>query len=98
MLELIDELLRYGIGAAMLQHKVEMRIDETGTLLSQKILEYLQESKLENKLTKPWSEQLLHERFMGIRVEYWLKTIVITTTVVTMAVTYYEIISSQVGK
>lgn len=98
MLELMDELLRYGIGPVVLQHKVEGRISETGPLLSQKILEYLQESKLENKLTKPWTTQLLNERFMGIRIEYWLKTFLITTTVVTLAVTYYEIISSQVGK
>lgn len=98
MLELMDELLRYGIGPVMLQQKVEGRIMETGPLLSQKILEYLQESKLENKLAKPWTEQLLNERVMGIRIEYWLKTLLITTTVVTLAVTYYEIISSQVGK
>lgn len=98
MLELMDELLRYGIGPVMLQQKVEGRIMETGPLLSQKIIEYLQESKLKNKLTKPWADQVLDERVMGIRIEYWLKTFIITTTVVTLAVTYYEIISSQVGK
>lgn len=98
MLELMDELLRYGIGPIMLQQKVEGRIMETGPLLSQKILEYLTETQKENKLTKPWSELFLNHRFMGLRVEYWLKTLVITTTVVTLAVTYYELISSQVGK
>lgn len=98
MLELMDELLRYGIGPVMLQQKVEGRIMETGPLLTQKILEYLTETQKENKLSKPWSELFLNHRFMGIRVEYWLKTILITTTVVTLAVTYYELISSQVGK
>lgn len=98
MLELMDELLRYGIGERMLQQKVEGRIMETGPLLTQKILEYLTETQKENKLTKPWSELFLNHLFMGIRIEYWLKTIVITTTVVTLAVTYYELISSQVGK
>jgi hypothetical protein len=98
MLELMDELLRYGIGPIMLQQKVEGRIMETGPLLSQKILEYLIEAQKENKLSKPWTELFLNHRFMGLRVEYWLKTILITTTVVTLAVTYYELISSQVGK
>lgn len=98
MLELMDELLRYGIGEKILQHKIEGRIMETGTLLTQKMLEYLTETQKENKLTKPWSELFLNHRCMGIRVEYWLKTLVITTTVVTLAVIYYELISSQVGK
>lgn len=98
MLELMDELLRYGVDPIVLQQKVEDRIMETGPLLSQKILEYLQESKLDNRPTRPWSTQILDERLMGLRIDYWLKTILITTTVVTLAVTYYEIISSQVGK
>lgn len=98
MLELMDELLRYGIGPVMLQQKVEGRIMETGPLLSQKILEYLSESKVENKLTKPWTELSLNHRILGLRVEYWLKAVIITTTVVTMAVSYYEMISLQVGR
>jgi hypothetical protein len=97
-LELTDELLRYGIGPVVLQQKVEGRIMETGPLLSQKILEYLTETQKENKPTMPWTVLFLNHRLMGLRVEYWLKTILITTTVVTLAVTYYELISSQVGK
>lgn len=98
MLELIDELLRYGIAPPLLQEKIEERIIETGPLLTQKILEYLSQSKLENKITKPWGVQLLDKRIMEIRIEFWLKTILITTTILILAVTYYELISSQVGK
>ena len=98
MLELIDELLRYGANPAILQQKVENQMLENGSLLSQKILEYLHESKLENKLTKPWNVQIFDELLMGVRIEFWLKTILITATIVTVAVSYYEIISLQFGK
>lgn len=98
MLELTDELLRYGIGPVILQQKVESRIMETGPLLTQKLLEYLNETKLENKMTPPWTEIFLKHRFMGVKVDFWLKSIIITTTVVTMAVMYSGMISSQFGK
>ena len=98
ILELIDELLRYGIDPFIIQQKIENRFSESGNLLSQKLLEYLLESKMENTLSRPWTVQIMDERLMGVRIEFWLKAIVITTTVVTMAVSYYEIINWQFGK
>lgn len=98
ILELTDELLRYGMAPIILQQKIEGRIMETGPLLTQRLLEYLSDTQKENKLEAPWEVAVLSQRIMGVRVEYWIKTIVITTTVITMAVIYYELISSQVGR
>ena len=98
MLELIDELLRYGINPSILEQRIESHLMETGSLLSQKFFEYIQDSKLENKLTKPWRVLLLDKLLMGVRVEAWLKMFVITATVVTLAVCYYEIVSLLFGK
>ena len=98
MLEIIDELLRYGVNPVVLQQKVENQILENGSLLSQKIIEYLHESKLENKLTKPWNVQILDEQLMGVRIEFWLRIILITATVLAVSVNYYEIVSLQFGK
>lgn len=98
ILELTDELLRYGLDPIILQLKIEELIPETGSLLSQKILEYLQMSRTENFLVAHWTTQILYERVMGVKVESWLKMIVITTTVVTVALAYYELISLQFGR
>ena len=98
MLALIDELLRYGVNPTVLKQKVENQILENGSLLSQKILEYLHDSKLENKLTRPWTVQILDEQLMGVRIEFWLKLILVTAIVIAVAVNYYEIINLQFGK
>lgn len=98
ILELIDELLRYGENPKIIQSKIEEEVMEIGSLLSGKMLGYLNESKLENKITKPWIIQILNERIMGGRVEFWLKSIIVTTTIVTLSIVYFELINSQVGK
>ncbi len=98
ILELIDELLRYGADPLVLEQKIEVHLMETGSLLSQKIIEYIHESKLENTLTKPWNIMILDKFIMGVRVESWIKIIVVTATAVALAVSYYGIISSQFGK
>ncbi|MBC7714814.1 MAG: hypothetical protein H7177_15820 [Rhizobacter sp.] len=98
MMELIDELLRYGTDPIIIQQKIEGKLLETGPLLSQELLLYLAESKNENKPARPWQEQFMNHRLGGIRVEYILKAVLITATVVAIAVNYYEIISSQFGK
>jgi hypothetical protein len=98
MLELIDELLRYGVNPFTLQQKMETLVTKTGPLLTQELIYYLNESKLENKLEANWKEQLLYQRVWGLRVSFWLKISVITTTIVIMAVSYYSLISSQVDK
>lgn len=97
-LELIDELLRYGVGPVVLQQKIEGVMMNAGTLLVQELLLYLGESQKSNTLARPWKEVLLGHRVLGMRVEFILKTLLITATVVALAVSYYDIISSQVGR
>jgi hypothetical protein len=98
MMELVDELLRYGTEPLVIQQKIENSMLEVGPLLAQELLNYLIESKKENTLAKPWDEQLLSQRLGGMRVEYILKMVLITATVLAIAVNYYEIISSQFGR
>ncbi|MBC7430271.1 MAG: hypothetical protein H7336_16780 [Bacteriovorax sp.] len=98
VMELIDELLRYGTRPLVIQQKIENKMLETGPLLTQELLLYLTESKKENYLTKPWGQSLMDHRIGGMRVEYILKVVLITATIVAIAVNYYEIISSQFGK
>lgn len=98
IMELIDELLRYGTDALVIQQKIENKMLDTGPLLTQELLLYLVESKKENKLSRPWGELMLNHRIGGLRVEYILKAFLITATVVAIAVNYYEMISSQFGK
>ena len=97
-LELIDELLRYGMNPSILQNKIEAKDEHMGPLLTQELLYYLKDSQLENNLGPSWREQLLNYRFLGLRVELWLKVVLITATILIMAVSYYSFISSQVGK
>lgn len=98
ILELIDELLRYGVSPKTLQNKLEISSVETGPLLTQELLLYLEETKKQNMLSAPWPQQILEHRFMGLRVEYLLKVVLITATVIFVAVNYYNFVSSQVGR
>ena len=97
-LELIDELLRYGTGPFILQQKIENSFLNMGPLLTQELLLYLSEAQKINKLDVPWQTKFMRHHVLGLRVEYILKVLLITTTVVAMAVSYYDLISSQVGK
>ncbi len=96
-MELIDELLRYGVNHVLLQQKIEGSM-ESGPMLAQELLFYLNETKLNNGPSKPWKEVVLNHRISGLRVDYILKVILVTATVVALAVGYYDIISSQVGR
>ncbi len=98
MMELIDELLRYGTDPLILQQKIENKVLDTGTLLTQELLIYLAETKTQNSLSRPWTEIVMNHRLGGMRVEYILKALLITATVVAIAVNYYGVISSQFGK
>lgn len=97
-LELMDELLRYGVSPHTLQHKIENKDDHMGPLLTQELLYYLKDSQIENHPEASWQEQFLSYRFMGLRFELWIKVAMITATILIMAVSYYNLISSQVGK
>lgn len=98
MMELIDELLRYGVNAAILQQKIEGSSFENGSLLSEQLLFYLNESKTTNKLQGKWQSLFLNHRLYGLNVDLMLKTVLIAATVVAVAVGYYDVVSSQFGK
>lgn len=93
---LIDELLRYEIHPQVMQSLLE---ENDNSLLGQELLYYLQQSIPIIVVEKNWKESFLEYRFWGlVRVDYCLKLTIITATVLTMAVKYKEIISSQFGK
>ncbi|MBC7540049.1 MAG: hypothetical protein H7281_14595 [Bacteriovorax sp.] len=98
-MELIDELLRYGVHSSILQ---VLLLENDSSLVGQELLFYLQaadEINNKSKLEKPWLEQTLEYRLWGVlRVEYFLKVSIITATVLTMTVKYKDIINSQFGK
>lgn len=98
VLELMDELLRYGVDAVIIQQKIEMRAMETGSLLTQELLLYLNDSAKQYKLDAHWSEIVLSSRVMGLKIDHWLKVLLISATVVTAAVIFYEFVSLQFGK
>jgi hypothetical protein len=98
MLELMDELLRFGVIPFILQQKFEARIMETGPLLTQEFLLYLAESQKENDIGPTLKDVIFEHRVGGMRVEYILKVALITATVLIVAVSYYGLVSSQLGK
>nr|BDT27132.1 hypothetical protein BHI3_05980 [Bacteriovorax sp. HI3] len=98
IMELMDELLRYGTSPVILQQKIEGSSFETGSLLSEQLLLYLNETKKENKLEASWGVRFLNHRWFGLKVDRIFKTVIIAATVVAMAVAYYGVISSQVGR
>lgn len=97
-MELIDELLRYGVSPILLQQKIEGSAMDAGPLLTQELLLYLNETKNQNGPSRPWREVILNHRIMGLRVDYILKVGLVAATVVAMAVSYYDFISSLVGR
>lgn len=98
ILELIDELLRYGVESIIIGQKIEMRSMETGSLLTQELLFYLNDSAKQNRPEAVWSEVILQHRLMGLKIDHWLKVMLISATVVTAAVIFYEFVSLQFGK
>jgi hypothetical protein len=95
-MEMIDELLRYGISPSILQ---ALLLENDSSLVGQELLFYLQGSSSAMKAEKTWQDQVLNYRLWGVlRFEYFLKVSIITATVLTMAVKYKDIISSQFGK
>lgn len=95
-MELIDELLRYQTNPQIMRSLLE---ENDNSLIGQELLYSLRESTNLAQAKIPWKENLLDYRLWGlVRVEYFLKVIIVSATVLTMAVNYKEIISSQFGK
>lgn len=95
-IELIDELLRYKTHPQIIFSLLE---ENDNSLVGQELLLYLQNHASDIKPEKKWNENFLEYRLWGcLRTEYFFKVVIISATVVTMAVKYKEIISSQFGR
>ncbi len=95
-IEIIDELLRYSVHPQIIQTLLE---ENDASLIGQELLLYLQNARITIEPELSWQKAFLLHRLWGlIKVEYLLKVIIITATVLTMAVGYKDIISSQFGK
>lgn len=95
-MELIDELLRYETHPQILESLLE---ENDNSLVGQELIHYLQGSANQIKGDRPWLENFLKHRLWGlIRVDFCLKTVIVTATVSAMAIKYKDIISSQFGR
>ncbi len=95
-LELVDELLRYDVNPQLIQSLLE---ENDNSLVGQELFYSLAHSANQVEAEKSWIKNLLNYQLWGlIKLEYFLKVIIISATVVTMAVKYKEIISSQFGR
>ncbi|MFA6238379.1 MAG: hypothetical protein WC635_13685 [Bacteriovorax sp.] len=93
---IIDELIRYGTPVELL---LALLNDNDHSLAGQELLLYLEQSDLSALAEKPWKVSFLNHRMWGaVGVENFLKIAIISATVVTMAVVYKDIISSQFGR
>jgi hypothetical protein len=94
--ELIDELMRYGTSSSILE---ALLLENDGSLIGQELLLHLQNTRGSIKEEKAWDQQFLDHQLWGVlRLESFLKFGIITATILTMAVVYKDIISSQFGK
>jgi hypothetical protein len=99
ILELMDELLRYGTPPVLIEQKIEEHFASIGQLLAQELLIHVGESQVRNRLGHGWMRELLSYRFFGcVRIESTLKVSLITATILFMAIMFYDFFSSLVGK
>jgi len=95
-MEIIDELLRYNVSALMIQTVLE---ENDASLVGRELLFYLQNTQANIQAEKKWQQSFLDFKLWGVlRVEFALKALLITATILFMAVYLREIISSQFGK
>lgn len=93
---IIDELLRYNVSPQLIQDVLE---DNDASLVGRELLFYLQNAQLNAAGSKKWQQEFLDFKLWGVvRVEFVIRTILITATVLFMAVYLREMISSQFGK
>lgn len=94
--EIVDEMLRFGASREVLQLLVE---ENDNSLLGQELLYYIKDSVESIKVDPPWIETMTNYRFWGlVRVEFILKSVLIMATVLTAAIGFKDILSSQFGK
>lgn len=93
---IIDELLCYGTLPSLLQ---ALLIDNDGSETGENLLQYINEASQRENADIPWQDQLMSYRLWGVlRFDFFLKVFIFTATVLTMAVKFKDIISSQFGK
>ncbi len=99
VMELIDELLRYGESPLIIKMNIEDQLGFTAPLITVELLKYLESSKTQFNNSSALSSVCLNHRLWGIiRVELFLKIFIISATAVTMACYYFDVIRWQVGK
>lgn len=101
LMELMDELLRYGESEHVLRSRLEEGFGFSGALITRDLLSYLEISTIEFKKQSQitwYSEFLNHRTFGVLKTELWLKFAVVTATAVTVAIVYFDIIRSQLDK
>lgn len=93
---IIDELIRFGMPSELMQ---ALLADNDHSLIGHELSVYLGQSKTQMSVDTHWKHNFLNYRLWGmVRIENFMKIIIISATVVTMAVAYRDIISSQFGK
>jgi len=101
LMELIEELLRYGESEHVIRSKIEEGLGFSGALITRDLLLYL-ENSLEEMKKQPethWFDLFLNHKAWGLfRTELLLKFTLIMATAVTVALVYFDIIRSQLGK
>lgn len=98
-LALIDELVSYGLKEQEIILKIEEKFDDVGALLAARLIEHAGESSHLNSNPKPRLIVFLNYRLMNwLRVDFILKSSIIIAAVCAAAISYYDIISWQVGK
>ena len=95
-IELMNELLRYNVNPSLLQ---SLLFENDSSLVGQELLLYLAGNDNLNKAEQPWFERFFGYRPCNVlRMDSLLKIMLTTAAVLTLAVAYKDIISSQFGK
>ena len=100
-MEIIETLIFYGTDHLVLEKKLEHSLAENSPLLYQALSEQLVSLKIHLSMPiskETLSQKILNYRFNGLKIDFILKAVIISTTVVTVAISFYEVISLQVGK
>lgn len=99
IMELMDELIRYGEPFSHIQQKIEEEFGFKNMLMTSELISYLQDSALNTRSNQHWVEILLGYRIWGfLKLENAFKFLLISAAAITAAITFYEIIRSQFGK
>lgn len=95
-IEIIDELLRYHLSAELIQ---TLLVENDNSLEGRDLLQYLQMAKILISAEDSWTTIFFNYRLWGVfKLESFVKLMIVLATIMTVAITYKEFFSSQVGK